>query len=86
MMCGQIYTWGTTTMQDNLSLSPDILTASAAGSSMLRPSYTLRCISPRMNPTISGVHADAWGSFLIAFSGSSINQDGPVLTGILSSM
>ena len=38
---------------------------------------------PPMNPTISGVHSEARGPF---FSRSSLDQGGPVLAGMLSSM
>ena len=63
MIHGWRCAWGTAAMQDILSLSPNIRTASATGRRMLKRSFTLRCISPWMKPTIYRVHADAWGPF-----------------------
>ena len=73
---------GTAAIRESLSLSPNIRTVSAAGKRMLKPSCTFRCISPRMNHTIYGVHADAWGPFFVVFSGASLYQCGSVWTGI----
>ena len=50
--------WGDTTIWDRFSLSPNKLTASAAGNRMLNPSRTRYHISLRMNTFISGVHTD----------------------------
>ena len=85
MICGWSCTWVANVMQDILSLSPNIHTASAAGRRMINPSCALHCISLRTNPAISGVHAGAWGSFLIALSTASLDQGGHVLTRIPSS-
>ena len=85
MRCGLRCAWGTAMMQESLRLSPNIRTASASGRRILKPSCTLCCISPWMNPTISRVHAYTWGPFFISFSKASIDQGGPVLTGIPSS-
>ena len=71
---------GTTEVRESLSLYPNIRTASAAGSRTLKLSCTLRFISPRMNPTLSGLHADIWSPFFIVFSRASLDQDGSVLT------
>ena len=92
MLCQQIRirfgwncSWGTATMRKKLSFSPNIRTASDSGRRMLNPYYTLQCNSPWMNTNLSGVNADAWGPFLIAFYRASLDQGGPVLTGITSS-
>ena len=86
MRHGWRWAWGTAAMRERLSLSPNICTVSATGKNILNTSCTLRWISPRMNPTISGVHVDVWGPFLIALSRASLNQGGPVLTGMNSSI
>ena len=47
-------------------LSPNNLTASAAGKRILNLSRKRWYKSPRMNAIISGVHAEAWGPFAMA--------------------
>ena len=42
-----------------LRFAPNNRTASAVGERMLKPSCILRCVSPRINLTIFGVHANA---------------------------
>ena len=82
---GWQYNWGTSVMREILSLSPNSSTASSAGRRILKSSCDLRCIYPQMNPTISGVHVDAWVPLVIAFFKSSLDQAVPMLTGITSS-
>ena len=70
MIHGWRCAWCTAATQESLSLFPNILTTSTTGKRrMLKPYCTLLCIYPRMNPTISWVHADAWGPFLMDFPG-----------------
>ena len=82
---GRSCAWVTAAMREILSLSPNFRTVSAAGKRMLKPSCTLRCIPPRVNPTISGVHSDARGPFFVALSRASLYQGGHVQTSIPSS-
>ena len=60
--------WGTAAIRDNLRLSPNNLRVSAAGKRILNPSCTQWYNSPRMNAGILGVHAKAWGPFVMARS------------------
>ena len=83
--CGWQCAWGTAVMWHSLVLSPNIHIASTAGRRMLKPSYNLRCISPRMNPTIYRVHTYTWGPLVIAFARASLGQRGLVLTSMPSS-
>ena len=73
-------------MRESLIFSPNTRTTFSVGRRMLKPYWNLRCISPRLNPTISGVHADACGPFLIASSRDALDQGVPVLDGMTSSM
>ena len=53
MRCGYQCACGTATIQNILSLSPNTRTASMAGIMMINPSFTCRCISPRMKMILS---------------------------------
>ena len=66
-------------MQESLIFSMSTCTTSSSGRRMLNPSWTLRCVSHRMNPTIYGVHADECGPFLIVLSRANLDQVRPVL-------
>ena len=79
---GWCCSWGTAMMRESLSLSPKIRTLSDAGRRILKPSFNLCYISPRMNPIIYGVHSDTCGTFLMAFSRAALDKGGPVLTGM----
>ena len=72
-------------MQDILSFTPNIRTASAAGGRMLNPSCILRYISPWINQIFSRVHDKAWGPFDMAVSSARFDHGGPVWTGMPSS-
>ena len=61
-------------------LSPNNLTASAAGERILNPSRTRWCNSPRMNAVLSGVHAEAQGPFAMVCSRALCGQTGPMCT------
>ena len=77
--------WGTSSMKDIFSLSPNNLTASAAFKRILNPSLTRCRIYPRMNTVILGVHADVWSPFEISYYRSQCVQAGPICTGVPSS-
>ena len=82
---GQRCACNTSAMRESLILSPNIRTMSAAGRRILKPYCNILCISLPMNPTTSGVHADAWVLLVIALSRASLDQGSPVLTGMPSS-
>ena len=82
MSRGHWCSWGTTAIWDNLRLSPNKLTASAAGKRILNPSHTRWCNSPQMNAVILGVHSEAWSTFAMARSRDLCGQAGLVCTGI----
>ena len=85
MRRSQRFAWGTDAILECLSFTPNIRTASATGRRILKPSCTLRCISPLMNPDISGVNADAWGPLEMACSRAFLDQGSHVWTRIPSS-
>ena len=60
--------WWNAVMWDSFSFFPNNLTASAYDIRMLNSYCTHCCISPWMNSAISGVHADAWVTFVMARS------------------
>ena len=72
-------------MRECLSFSLNTCNVSSTGRRMLNPSCTFHCIYPRMNPTVSGVHADARGPVLITSSKATLDQVRPVLVGMPSS-
>ena len=74
--------WGTVANRDNLRLSPNNLTAYAAGKRILNPYHTRWCNSPQMNAVISGLHAKVWGPFAMARSRALCVQVGPMCDGI----
>ena len=77
--------WGTATMREILSISPDICTASSARRRRIKLSFTLPCISPWTNPIIYGVHADTCDPFFMALSRAYLDQGNLVLIGMTSS-
>ena len=80
MSRGHRCSWGTTAIWDILRLSPNKLTASAAGKRILNPSHTRWCNFPRTNAVLLGVHSKAWGTFAMARSRDLYGQAGPVCT------
>ena len=71
-------------MKESLRFDPNTCTASDARGKMLKPSCILCFISPRIDPTISGVHAKTWDPFEMAVSSDRHDHTSPVWTGMPS--
>ena len=79
------FSCGTAAMQEIFSFSPNICNVSASWRRMKKLSWILRCISPRINLTIYGVHAEAWGPLEMEVSSVRLDRGSPVWTRMPSS-